>query len=415
MLVTEVNNFQKDWRYRVAGRLLGNGLVISSGDLWLRQRRLMQPAFLSRQVAAYGEDMVALTRAATDSWVDGEVRDIHADMVRLAMTILVKTIFGMELRGRGEAILPAFADALRAMEQMIVSLWVLPAWVPTPRNLKLRRKVAVVDRLLYELIQERRQQENGTDLLSVLIRARDEEEGSGMTDLQLRDEVMTLLIAGHETSALTLMYALHQLAEHPEAGRALREELATVMAGRPPTVADLPRLVYTERFVLEVLRLYPPFPHLSRVTVAATELGGYSLPAGTNVIVSPWVTQRDPRWFEDPEQFRPERWADGLAERLPRFAFFPFMGGPRVCIGQHFAMMEIVLALATIAQRYQFTRPEGASWRIGTGITLRPNGPVKLRVSCMRPDAGESNQAATQLPKSSVVSAKSCPVQQGTP
>jgi cytochrome P450 len=223
---------------------------------------------------------------------------------------------------------------------------------------------------------------------------------------------MTLLGAGHDTSSLALTYAMHVLAEHPRANRALREELATVLAGRAPTVADLPRLVYAQRFVLEVLRLYPPIPHLSRVAIAATELGGYSLPAGTSVLISPWATHRDPRWFEDPEQFRPERWADGLAERLPRFVFFPFAGGARVCIGQHFAMMEIVLVLAAIAQRYDFTLSEGSGLRFVPGIALNPDGPVKLRVSRVRPDGGEDNQAPSQSQNSPVVP---CPAQRGGP
>ena len=195
----------------------------------------------------------------------------------------------------------------------------------------------------------------------------------------------------------------------------MHEELATVLAGRAPTVTDLPRLVSAQRFVLEVLRLYPSVPHLSRVAIAATELGGYSLPAGTTVLISPWVTHRDPRWFEDPEQFRPERWADGLAERLPRFTFFPFGGGARVCIGQPFAMMEIVLALAAIAQRYHFTLSEGAGLRFVPGVTLKPDGPVKLRVSRVRPDGGEDNQERSQSQKSPVVPAKTCPLQRGSP
>jgi cytochrome P450 len=415
VLVTEVHKFQKDWRYCILGRLFGNGLVTSSGELWLRQRRLMQPAFASRQITSYGADMVTLTRANTDSWVDGEVRDVHADMARLTMAILVKTIFGMELRGRAEAVVEAYADAFRCIERLMVSLWPLPPWVPTPTNLRLRRQAARLDKLLYELITERRQKEDGGDLLSVLIRTRDEEGGTGMTDLQVRDEVMTLLSAGHDTVALALTYAMYLLAEHPNASLALREELDTVLAGRLPTVADLPRLVRTEHFVREVLRLYPPIPSLTRIAVAATELGGYPLPAGTNVVMNPWVTHRDPRWFEEPEQFRPERWANGLAERLPRFAFFPFGGGTRGCIGRDFSMMEIILALATIAQRYHFTRSDGPGWRIVPSLTLKPSGPVKLRVSCVRPNAGEDNQAASQLPQSSVVPAETCPVQRGAP
>ena len=415
VFVTESHIFQKDWRYLILGRLFGTGLVTSSGKFWLKQRRLMQPAFSKRHVGSYGEDMVTLARELSDSWIDGEVRDVHADMTRLTMSILAKTIFGIELSGLGEIFVRRYTDAFRCIEHLMVSLWPMPAWVPTPTNVKLRRQVALLDRSLYELIRERRQKEGGEDLLSVLIRTRDAEGGAVMTDRHLRDEVMTLLSAGHDTTALATTYSMHMLAEHPDTSRALREELDRVLAGRPPTVADLPRLVYTESFVREVLRLYPPIPSLTRIAVAATELGGYPLPAGTNVVINPWVTHRDARWFEQPEQFRPDRWANGLAERLPQFAFFPFGGGTRVCIARDFAMMEIILVLATIAQRYHFTRSEGPGWHIVPSLTLKPSGPVELRVSRMRPDSGDGNRATGQSQESPVAPATSCPVHRRGP
>jgi cytochrome P450 len=226
----------------------------------------------------------------------------------------------------------------------------------------MRRAVRRLDRVLYDLIEQRRTAGTHDDLLAILLHAR-HEDGGGMTDKQLRDEAMTLFLAGHETTALALTWAWHLLARHTDVYDALQDELKTVLAGRTPTVADLPRLQYTEHVVQEAMRLYPPAYALGRQAVAPCDLGGYHLPAGATVLMSQWVMHRDPRWFDEPERFRPARWAEGLAKRLPRFAYFPFGGGPRQCIGAAFAQMEAVLVLAAIAQRCRFTPAPGPEAR----------------------------------------------------
>jgi cytochrome P450 len=248
-----------------------------------------------------------------------------------------------------------------------------PIWLPTPNNLRLKRAVRRLDEILYGFIRQRRQSgvDRG-DLLSLLLHARDEDDGSRMTDRQLRDEAMTLFLAGHETTALTLAWAWYLLAGHPEAEERLLAEAQEVLNGRPPTVADLPRLRYTEGVVLEALRLYPPAYVVGREAIDDCEIGGYRVPASTTLLMSQWVVHRDARHFEQPEAFRPERWAGDLAQRLPKYAYFPFGGGPRLCIGNTFAMMETVLVLATIAPRFRFTllpEPAVVPWPT---FTLRP-------------------------------------------
>jgi cytochrome P450 len=231
----------------------------------------------------------------------------------------------------------------------------------------------VIDRFIAE---GRRRATPGDDLLSRLLHAQDE-DGTRMTDRQLRDEAMTLYLAGHETTALTLTWAWFLLAQHPEDEANLAAEWATVLGGRPPRVEDLPRLPRTERVILESMRLYPPAFAVGREPVGPVELGGYRFGPGTSILMSQWVTHRDPRWFADPEKFRPDRWADGLQQRLPKFAYYPFGGGPRMCIGNTFALMEAALLLATFGPRYRFTLNDPASVELWPAVTLRPRGPVR--------------------------------------
>jgi cytochrome P450 len=253
------------------------------------------------------------------------------------------------------------------------SLLPLPVWVPTPGHLRLRRAVRLLDDIIYGFIRRRRQTgAGGDDLLSLLLHARDEEGGGRMTDRQLRDEAMTLFLAGHETTALVLSWAWYLLAGRPEAEARLVAEVQEVLGGRPPTVEDLPRLRYAEGVVHESMRLYPPAYIIGREALCDCEVGGYAVAKGTTLLLNAWAVQRDPRFWDRPEEFRPERWADGQAGRLPRYAYFPFGGGPRVCIGNTFAMMETVLVLAVLAPRYRFTVRPGYTARLWPTFTLRP-------------------------------------------
>jgi cytochrome P450 len=363
--------------------LIGEGLFTSEGGFWRRQRRLAQPAFHRERVAGYGQEMVAATERHLATWRDGERRDAHRDMMGLALEIVVRTLFGGDVEPRTvEEVGRAFDDIVTEIARRFRRPFRIPDAVPTPGNLRYRRGVRRLDRLVFGLIAERRREGEGDrpDLLSLLLRARDE-DGSRMTERQLRDEVVTLFLAGHETTALALSWTWCLLSRHPDARGSLEGELEEVLGGGSPSVADLPRLRFTEAVVMEALRLYPPAYIIGRETTEDCEIGGFPVPAGTTVFTSPWVLHRDPRYFEAPEEFRPERWLDGLAKRLPRGAYLPFGAGPRVCIGQSFAMMEATLLLATIASRFRVVVDAEREVTPFPSITLRPQGGVPVTVT----------------------------------
>jgi cytochrome P450 len=373
VLVTESRRFRKHFALRLNPILLGNGLLTSEGDFWLRQRRLIQPAFLRPRIAAYAPFMVAATERMVAAWRDGERHDVMAEMTRLTLEIAAKTLFDAEAGGSTNDVVAALQVAQEAWLARFNSLLSPPMFLPTPQNLRLRRAVGRLDRIIYGFIKQRRQSgEAKNDLLSLLLAARDDQDQRGMSDQQLRDEAMTLFLAGHETTALTLTWTWYLLAQNPETEQRLAAEVHEALGDRLPTVEDLPRLPYTERAVLESLRLYPPAYTIGRESLEEVELGGYRMPRGTTVLMSEWVLQRDPRFWEEPLQFRPERWTPEMQQRLPKFAYFPFGGGPRTCIGNTFAMMEAVLVLATIAQRFRFTMVPGPPVAPAPAFTLRP-------------------------------------------
>jgi cytochrome P450 len=379
VLVTKARHFIKHGPLRQARPSLGNGLLTSEGDFWRQQRKLAQPAFHRDRVAAYAATMVAATERMLAGWAEGQTRDVQDDMMRVTLEIVAKCLFDADVSRDA-------ADASAAMETLIrcftdrVDRWIpLPIAIPTPSNLRFRRAMARLDRIVFAIITERRAA--GTDrgdLLSMLLHARDEDDGRRMTDRQLRDEAMTLFMAGHETTANTLAWTWMLLAQNPEAEAKLHAELDTVLAGRTPTVADLPRLVYADRVITEALRVYPTVWLLGREAIEPCTIGGAPVPVGLTLWMSQWVLHRDPRFFDDPESFRPDRWSDGLARRIHRYAYFPFGGGPRICIGNSFAQMEAVLLLATIAQRYQLRLAPGAVVRPFPTMTLRPDGGVMV-------------------------------------
>ncbi|WNG40312.1 cytochrome P450 [Archangium violaceum] len=380
VLVTRHRHYIKDklQQRMLGGRLLGNGLLTNEGDSWLRQRRLMQPAFHRQRLTAYGRVMVEHARRQRSSWGDGEVRDVYADMMQLTLGIVIKSLFDLEAVGEAEAVGPALA---RVMEHFArVQSVVFPDWLPTPENRGYREAVERLNTFVSHLIQRRREAGGDAgDLLSLLLHVQDE-EGGRMSDQQIRDEVLTLALAGHETTSITLAFCFHLLARNPEAEASLHQELDAVLGGREPTVEDLPSLPFTEQVVKESLRLYPPAWSLSREASEEDEVGGWRIPAGAVVVMNPWTVHRDARFYEEPEAFRPQRWADGLEQRLPRFAWFPFGGGPRLCIGLGFAMMEARLVLAMLAQRFRFERVPDDAVELLPSITLRPKHGVKVRL-----------------------------------
>jgi len=395
VLVTENRNFIKHYAFRLLRPTLGDGLVISEGDFWLRQRRLMQPAFSRQRIDGFGPTIVDYATRMMEAWRPGSTRDLHADMTKLAMSIVTKTLLDVDAGENARTVGKSVDVIMDDFNDRFQSAFPPPFWLPVPRNLHLKRHVRRLDAIIHDIIGQRRaEKQDRGDLLSVLVQARDEADNTGMTDKQLRDEVMTLFLAGHETTASALSWMWHLLARHPKVEARLVAELDSVLAGRPPTAADVPRLPYTEQVVLETLRLYPPAYVIGRQPLEDCTIGGYRVAAGTSILISKYVTHRDPRFFERPDEFDPDRWNDGLIKRLPKYTYFPFGGGPRVCIGNSFAMLEAVLVVATVAQRFHFdwaAEPPVVPW---PSITLRPRHGIHMVLRARAAATGADEAAA---------------------
>jgi cytochrome P450 len=388
VLATNARNFVKAMTLRsnFFQRLVGNGLLTSEGEEWKRQRRLTSPAFHRHRIANYADTMINYTRRLTSSWIDGETRDMHGDMMRLTLEIVVRCLFNSDVSSDVDRIGETLGELVKPFAAQATLKWILNNRLPTPQHLRFHRLAKKIDRVVYRIIAERRQHDDTGDLLSMLLKARDE-DGSRMSDQQLRDEVMTLFLAGHETTALVLAWAWFLLGSNPDAEAKFHAELDEVIGDRDPGFDDIPRLKYTEKIAKEVMRLYPPAYGLGREAVADCEIGGYRVPAGTQVFVFQWVTQRDPRFFDDPLAFKPERWTAEFEEQLPKYAYFPFGGGPRACVGASFAMMEMILVLATIGQRYRLELVPGDPVETYPAMSLRPKNGVKVVVKRRGHDA----------------------------
>src|SRR6202167_4240458 len=370
----------------VTQRLLGQGLLISEGDFWRRQRRLAQPAFHRTRITEYGTTMVECANMHMRKWRNGEVRDIADEMMAMTLDITVRTLFGTTLSVKAEEVGKSLGFLMRYSMRKARSPIKVPESWPTPRHPRGERETQFLDSLVYGIIKERQAEGNTNphnDLLALLMGAMDE-DGTQMTPKQLRDETMTLFMAGHETTALTLSWTWYMLSENPAAEARLHEELQRVLGGRPPEVADLERLPYLRAVVSEVLRLYPAAYILARTSIAPCSIGGYDFPIDTTFIMAQWVMHRDARYFAEPEVFRPERWLDGLENRLPAGAYFPFGDGPRRCIGQNFALMEAVLVIATIAQKFQLQLVAGQKIVPEPLVTLRPRNGIRMRIDARR-------------------------------
>src|SRR5467141_1892025 len=377
VLVTNARKYSKGRVLRANRHVFGEGLLTSEGDFWLRQRRLAQPAFHRVRIASYAATMVEYTERLLDQWKNGEQRDAHQEMMRLTLQIVGKTLFDADVE----------RDALEVGKSLELLLEIganfrrtifVPHWLPTPSNLRVKREVAQIEKILYRIIAERRASgRDAGDLLSMLLSAQDE-DGSRMTDKQLRDETITLFLAGHETTASTLSWTWWMLAQNPTVEAKLHAELDAVLGDRAPAIEDLPKLVYAGHVITESLRLYPAAWGMARLAVEDHEIAGYPVTKGMGVAMAQWVVHRDPRWYDAPEEFRPDRWEDDLLKRLPRFAYFPFGGGPRQCIGNAFALMEAALILATIAQKFQLRLVSGHPVVPLASITLRPRHGVRV-------------------------------------
>ncbi|HLW79559.1 MAG TPA: cytochrome P450 [Terriglobia bacterium] len=387
VLVTQHHNFIKAIDYRAMRRIFGEGLLTSEGETWRRQRRLAQPAFHRERIAAYSRLMVAATERMLGRWQDGQTLDVHEEMMRMTLEIVAKALFDADVEGSAQDVGAALNVAMTQFLSRVSTGFLIPEFLPTPANLRFKRAMRRLDQIVYGIIRERRSSgRDPGDLLSMLLEARDE-DGRRMTDRQLRDEAMTLFLAGHETTANVLSWTWYLLAQHPEVEIKLADELAQVLGGRAPALEDIGRLRYCERVIKESLRLYPPAWGIGRQALGSFEVGGYRLPPKTNVFMCQWITHRDPRWFEQPERFDPDRWTEEFERRLPRFAYFPFGGGPRTCIGSSFAMMEAILLLAAVASRFMLALVPGHVVEIFPSITLRPKQGIRMRLTARVPAA----------------------------
>jgi cytochrome P450 len=370
-------NYNKDvLTYKLFRPFLGLGLVTNDGDSWLHQRRLIQPAFHRKRLAAYGTLMTDTATTLLERWQARAEEDVPLDiaeeMMRLTLDIVGKALFSVDLSHETSTVGPAVTTLVKLIGDYIYSPFP-PLSIPTSRNRRMLAAQRELDEVVKSIIERRRQQNIDTgDLLSMLLLARDEETGQGMSDQQVHDEVITLLNAGHETTANALVWTWYLLSQHPEVERRLYNELDEVLNGSLPTIEHLPDLKYTRMVLEESMRLYPPFCVISRKAIADDELQGYHIPANSVILVSPYATQHHPEFWPDPERFDPERFTHERETIPPHYAYFPFASGPRMCIGSNFAMMEAQLVVATIAQRYQLRMVPGHPVEPQMKVTLRP-------------------------------------------
>jgi cytochrome P450 len=377
VLVTNARKYSKGRVLRANRHVFGEGLLTSEGEFWLRQRRLAQPAFHRARIASYAATMVEYAQRMLEGWRDGEERDAHQEMMRLTLQIVGKTLFDADVERDTQEVGKSLELLLEIGANFRRAIFV-PHWLPTAANLRMKKEIAQIEKILYRIIGERRASgRDAGDLLSMLLAAQDE-DGSRMTDRQLRDETITLFLAGHETTASTLSWTWWLLAQNPAVEAKLHAELDAVLGDRLPALDDLPRLIYTGHVITESLRLYPAAWGLARLAVEDHEIAGYPVTRGMGVAMAQWVVHRDPRWYDAPGEFWPERWENDLLKRLPRFAYFPFGGGPRQCIGNTFAVMEATLILATIARKFRLRLVANHSVMPLASITLRPRHGVRV-------------------------------------
>ncbi len=373
VLVTRHDNFIKGRALQRSKRLLGEGLLTSEGEFHRRQRRLAQPAFHRQRIASYGAVMTDYAARAQGRWRDGETLDIAHEMSRLTLGIVGKTLFDADVESEADEIGDALTQVMNLFDLLLVPFSELLEKLPLPQTRRFQKARDRLDRTIYRMIDERRKsgRDHG-DLLSMLMLADDEEGKSGrMSDEQVRDEAMTIFLAGHETTANALTWTWYLLSQHTDVETKLHAELDNVLESRLPTVDDVASLRYTEMVLAEAMRLYPPAWALGRLAINDFEIGGYTIPAKSLILMSQYVMHRDSRFFPDPERFDPERWISGTKESRPQYAYFPFGGGPRRCIGEGFAWMEGILLISTLAQRWRM--------RLVPGHPVEPNPVITLR------------------------------------
>jgi len=363
--------------------IVGDGLVGAEGADWVRSRRMAQPPFRRHQLDRYGPLFAEATAEVLDSWTrhaaNGRPLDVESEMVRISLANLAASLFRTDWRRDIDRVAPAVADILAFANSRLTSV-VDTRRLPLPSSRRFDRCLELLDSILYPLIAERRMAPGGEDLVGMLVDVRDQETGARLTDKQVRDETISFFIAGHATIASALTWTWYLLSTHPECWRRLRAEVVEVLGDRPPAVADLPRLPYTTMVVQEAMRLYPPIYLVLRRALADDEIGGWRIPAGADIALCPYVTHRHPEFWDNPEGFDPERFAAERAGRRHRMAFFPFSGGPRRCIGEGFALLQLPLVVAMVAQRFRLTLLPARPAEVMAAVTLRPRAPMLMRV-----------------------------------
>ncbi|WP_128478874.1 cytochrome P450 [Halorussus pelagicus] len=378
VLVQNNQNYVKgDSFQRTLSPITGDGILNSEGSVWRRNRHLIQPAFHPERIEEYAGMMTDATEELLSTWDDGETRLFHEDMMTATLRIVARALFGVDIEGYVEDIGSALEEFMEASES--VSNFVLPEEVPTPSRLRIQRARERLDGVVYDLIEKRRADPTDRDVISMLLDVTDDDDQNLSTE-EIRDEVVTLLLAGHETTALSLTFTAYALARHPEVEDRLVAELDEVLDGQTPTMADLSELTYTEQVVKESMRLYPPVPGIVREPVKPDIIDGYEIPAGATIRMHQWVVHRDDRWYDDPLAFRPGRWTDDFESSLPKLAYFPFAAGPRRCIGDRFAMLEARLLLATIYQQYHLELTPGTELDLMATVTARPKDEIPMTV-----------------------------------
>lgn len=379
-ILKDRETFYKSKTLKSLYALLGQGILTSEGETWFRQRRLSQPIFHKKRIDNYGEVMVKYTEKMVANWEDGQILDIQTQMMRLSFDIVMKTIFN---RDASEQEAGDVAKAMNISAEWLLgrikSLVPISSQVPTPGNIRYLNAIKKFDKYIYQIISERRiSNEDTGDLLSMMMQARDEDDGSQMSDKQLRDEIATLIFAGHETGANTLAWTWMLLSQNPEKQVKLQQELKQVLGDRSPQLADIPNLPYTNMVIKEVMRLYPVVWNVSAETTKECKIGNYQVPADCTILVSQWVMHRSEKYFEDAQSFKPERWESDLEKQLPAGVYIPFGGGPRTCIGKNFALMEAVLLLATIAQKFEINLVPNQTIIPAPTVTLQPKNGIKV-------------------------------------
>jgi cytochrome P450 len=385
VLQTNSRNYRKGKNFKELAASTGNGLFVSEGDVWRRQRRLAQPAFHHQRIAWFAKIMTDSAEAMLTHWQPlaecGASVEVDAEMLRLTLGIVGKALFSRDLSDEADTMSQSFEIIRKHTTQRIMSVLKFPANFPTLQNRRFQQAIANAEQIVYDLIAERRLgQGNTDDLLSLLMAARDEETGEGLSDTELRDQALTIIGAGYETTTQALAWTWYLLAKHPEIESSLYAEISDVLGGRTPTFDDLPQLKYTLMVFQEAMRLYPPIWMMTRAAITSDEIGGYRIPANSEILLLPYLTHRHPKYWDNPEEFDPEHFSPEKVATRPRFAYLPFGGGPRQCIGNNFALMEAQLIIATVAQKYRLRLADERVIEPEASVTLRPHGSMRMKL-----------------------------------